>query len=141
MAINKRAYNTNAYEVGAISDSTTVLPPGTPCKITGLPVSPIKTPDDQYFKIAAAGAGDEVNGVVSMLSSSISDSVPGRMVMKNVGLIPVLLAADLMAGDKLKPIAGGKFDKAATGDVAHAKLVESGKKDELAWARPIEEKL
>jgi hypothetical protein len=60
------------------------------------------------------------------------------MVMMNAGLIPVLLNAALKKGDYLKPVMGGKWDKAAMGDVAFAKLMEDGAMGALAWARPVE---
>ena len=72
---------------------------------------------------------------------TISDAAAGRLVGMNSGFIPVLLNAILVKGDYLKPVAGGKWDKAKAGDIAFAKLVEDGVKDGLAWARPVEIKL
>lgn len=137
MAINTRAYTTLAYEVGALADSATTLVPGTACKITKLPVSPVKTITDNFFSIAASGAGDQVNGVVS-LTGNITDALSGRMVMMNAAFIPVLLNASLKKGDFLKPVTGGKWDKASLLDKAYAELMEDGAMGAVAWARPIE---
>lgn len=138
--MNTRAYSTLQYEVASLADSVTTLVPGTACKITKLPVSPITTYANNFYAIAACGAGDEVNGVVS-LKGNITDSTDGRLVLLNAGFIPVLLNAALKKGDHVKPVAGGKWDKGMAGDLVFAELMEDGAKDTLVWARPDIEKL
>lgn len=133
--MNTRAYSTLQYEVAALADSVTTLAPGTACKITKLPISPVTTYANNFYAVAACGVGDEVNGVVS-LKGHITDSVDGRLVLLNAGLIPILLDANLMKGDHVKPVAGGKWNKGMAGDLVFAILMEDGLKDTLVWAKP-----
>jgi len=142
MTFNKKSYSTLQYEVPAIADSATTMPPGTGVKITKFPVDPVTKTEDNYYNVAAAGAGDEVHAVVNARDGvTITDKIMGRIVMLNAGLIPVLLSADLKKNDHLKPTTSGKWDKAMAGDKAFAKLVDDGTKDGLAWARPVEVKI
>lgn len=143
MAFNPKAYSTLQYEVPAIADSATTLPPGTALKITRLPISPPTKLEDNWYNVAAAGVGEEVHAVVSAKNVTliITDKLDGRVAMLNAGLIPVLLGADLKKGDHLKPSAGGKWVKGMTGDEVFAELIEDGAKDGLAWAKPDVEKL
>jgi len=133
--MNTRAYSTLQYEIASLADSATTLVPGTACKITKLPVSPITTYSNNFYSVAACGLGEKVNGVVS-LKGNITDSTDGRLIVLNAGFIPVLLSADLKKGDYVKPTTGGKWDKGKTGDLVFAELMEDGLKDTLVWARP-----
>mgnify|MGYP000228682365 CR=1 FL=1 len=133
--MNTRAYSTLQYEIASLADSATTLVPGTACKITKLPVSPITTYSNNFYAVAACKAGDVVNGVVS-LKGGITDSTDGRLVLLNAGFIPVLLNATLKKGQYVKPATSGKWDEGMAGDVVFAELMEDGAKDTLVWARP-----
>lgn len=137
MAINARSYSTLQYEVGAVANSATTLVPGTACKITKLPVSPVVTYPDNFYNVAAATAGDQVHGVVS-LSGNITDSTNGRLVLLNAAMFPALLGENLVKGDKIKPGTGGKWFKASMGDKAYGELMEAGSTDDKVWVRSIE---
>lgn len=137
MAFNTNAYNTRQYEVAAIADSATTIAPGTALKVSSLPTG-LSSPDF-YFQVAAAGTSDAVFATVSSQGTSISNTAPGRVVLMNSGLIPVLMNSSAMKGDLIKvKTADGKWGKCSTGETSDAKLVEAGTMGSMSWAIPFQ---
>ena len=136
MAFNTNAYNTRQYEVAAIADSATTIAPGTALKISSLPTG-LSSPDF-YFQVAAASTTDTVFATVSSQGSSISNIVPGRVVLVNSGLIPVIMNSTASKGDLIKvKTTDGKWGKCATGETSDAQLVEAGTMGSMSWATPF----
>lgn len=145
MSSNIKGYNTAQYEVNAYGDSSAKLTTGMAVKFTRLPIisSPAAANDIYYF-CAAAGAGDDVDGVISVANTTdkpISNSGLGRVVLLNAGMFPVLVGADLKKGDPIKPSTGGVWVKATTGDQAYGVLEEDIAKDALGLAKPYRAKI
>lgn len=139
MAFNSKAYNTIAYEVMAIANTAGAsLPAGTALKLVSLPVTPIKLPTDQYFKVDAAGDKDEVFAIVSPERNPlpITDSNPGRVILLNAGLFPILLDTAVKKDDFTKvKTAAGKCGKIGMGDTALAQAIEDGAAGALVWCK------
>lgn len=141
MAFNPIAYPTRQYERAAIANTMRAsLAPGTAVKLADLPTG-ASTPGS-YFKVDAAGTADIVLGVVSNLNTStppnITDSVFGQVVFMNSGMIPVLLSANGNKGDLIKvKTADGKFGPIGMGETGIARLAETARSGDLAWAVPV----
>lgn len=135
-----RAYNTRQYEVNAVGDSATDLLSGMAVKFTKLPApsTPATIYDKSFYIAAWDVAGDEVCGVVSLENpkEKINNLIPGRVVMMNAGIIPVLSSGVLKKGDPIKPMKGGKWEKAVSKDLAYGIMLEDAVKDQLALAKP-----
>lgn len=130
------AYNTIQYEVNALGSSTAVLTPGTGVTITTLP-SGVASPA-LYYIVAAATTTTQVDGVISTRSSSVSDTVPGKVILLNAGMVPVKLHTNVSKGDLLKVTsADGKFGIAGMGTRTEAVAMEDGLADAVIWSRPV----
>ena len=130
------AYNTIQYEVNALGSSTAVLTPGTGVTITTLP-SGIASPS-LYYVVAAATTATQVDGVISTRSSSVSDTVPGKVILLNAGMVPVKLHTNVSKGDLLKVTsADGKFGIAGMGTRTETVAMEDGLADAVIWSRPV----
>lgn len=133
MAFNPNAYNTRAYEIPAIASGMTSLAPGTAVKLIKLPTG-LSAPDF-YCQVDAAGIADTVFGVVSSQGVAISSTAPGRIVLMNTGMVPVLMNATASKGDLVSVnTTDGKWEKSMTGSLM---LFEAGAAATLSWATPV----
>lgn len=131
-------YNTRSYEVASLGSAMGVsIPLGSAVKIDTLP-SGLSTPGS-YFKVSKAGTADNIFGVVSAFEGIvISDTTPGRVILMNSGIFPVLLSASVNKDDFIKvQTANGEWAPIGMGEIADAQAIESGTMGNLIWARPI----
>jgi len=135
MSFNPTAFNTRQHEVNAIHAAAGSLLPGQAIKRpTQIPTG--LTPATQNYQVEAAGAMDEVYGVVSSQVAEVSPTVAGRVVLaKSSPLIPVRLSANASAGDKLKvKTTDGKWGPIGMGETGIVTAAEAGSSGELIWA-------
>lgn len=136
MAFNEFAFNTQRDEIACLGSTTTTLLPGTAVKVDTLATGISGT--EIYQKVSAASKTDNVFGVVSAKATKITDKQFGQVVMSNARVFAVLMNAAAMKGDYVHVATmDGKWEKAATGDIAFAQLIEDATSGNLAWARPI----
>lgn len=134
MSFNQTAFNTRQHEVNAIHAAAGSLLPGQAIKRAALPTG--LTPSTDKFQVEVAASTDEVYGVVSSQVAEVSPTTTGRIVLiKSSPLIPVLLSANVSAGDKLKvKTMDGKWATIGMGETGIATAAQAGSAGELIWA-------
>lgn len=134
-----RGYNTLYYEVPAIASVPGNLLLGTAVKLDSLP-SGSDVPS-LYFNVSSAGPTDNILGVVSSRlnpAGTITNLIPGRVILPNAGQFAVLLSAAGNKGDYIKvKTADGRWGPITGGEFPEARLLENGGNGALAWAYPL----